>query len=169
MLSIGSRLIDDFIRNVLAIPFCPYHFVHTILSIPFCPYTILSIPFCPYHFVRYHFVLEPILVYACVHYVAMFNYYSFCCHVHICYHVHYVTMFIMLPCSFWYRPKMFFCNHFRLCCHVHYVTMFIMLPCSLCCHVLNCRPNCHRVIEPFAKLYLFLFSLHCPRICLLQD
>src|SRR6218665_2162619 len=50
MLSIGARLIDDFIRNVLAIPFCP---------IPFCPCTIMSIPFCPYHFVRYHFVLEP--------------------------------------------------------------------------------------------------------------
>jgi len=31
-----AGLIDDFIRN------------------------ILSVPFCPYHFVRYHFVLEPL-------------------------------------------------------------------------------------------------------------
>ena len=41
----GAGLIDDFIHNILSIPFCPYHFVR--------------IPFCPYHFVRYHFVLEP--------------------------------------------------------------------------------------------------------------
>src|SRR6218665_1254196 len=50
-----AGLIDDFIRNILSVPFCPYHFVHTILSmpfcpIPFCPYTILSIPFCPLPF-----------------------------------------------------------------------------------------------------------------------
>ena len=50
-----AGLIDDFICNILSIPFCSYHFVHAILS-----NTILSVPFCPYHFVRYHFVLEPI-------------------------------------------------------------------------------------------------------------
>ena len=38
-----AGLIDDFIRNILAIPFYPFHFVHTILS-----NTILSV----YHFVR---------------------------------------------------------------------------------------------------------------------
>jgi len=27
MLSMGAGLIDDFICNILAIPFCPYHFV----------------------------------------------------------------------------------------------------------------------------------------------
>src|SRR6218665_1457411 len=47
----GAGLIDDFIRDILCVPFCPYHFVHAILS-----NTILSV----YHFVRYHFVLEPI-------------------------------------------------------------------------------------------------------------
>ena len=41
----GAGLIDDFIRNILSTPFCPYHFVYTILS-----NTILSV---------YHFVLEP--------------------------------------------------------------------------------------------------------------
>ena len=29
----GAGLIDDFIRNILSAPFCPYHFV---LWIPFC-------------------------------------------------------------------------------------------------------------------------------------
>src|SRR6218665_209801 len=47
ILSMGAGLIDDFIRNISAVPFCPYHFVqyhfvHTILSVPFCP-----LPFCP--------------------------------------------------------------------------------------------------------------------------
>jgi len=28
----GAAFIDDFIRNILSVPFCPYHFVHTILS-----------------------------------------------------------------------------------------------------------------------------------------
>ena len=32
-----------FIRTILSIPFCPYHFV---------PYHFVRIPFCPYHFVR---------------------------------------------------------------------------------------------------------------------
>src|SRR6218665_394588 len=44
-----AGFIDDFIRNILSVPFCPYHFVRT----------ILSVPFCPHHFVPYHFVLEP--------------------------------------------------------------------------------------------------------------
>ena len=57
-----AGLIDDFMRNILSLRFCTYHFVSTILS-----NTILSIPFCPYHFVRYHFVryhfvLEPNMV-----------------------------------------------------------------------------------------------------------
>ena len=70
ILSMGTGLIDDFIRNILSVPFCPYHFVHTILSdtilsVPFCPYHFVRyhfvcIPFCPYYFVRYHFVLEPL-------------------------------------------------------------------------------------------------------------
>ena len=48
----GAGLIDDFIRDILSVPFCPYHFVHTILS-----NTILSVyHFVRYHFVRYHFV-----------------------------------------------------------------------------------------------------------------
>src|SRR6218665_3688416 len=57
ILSMGAGLIDDFIRNILSIPFCPchfvrtilsntilsvYHFVRAILSVPFCP-----LPFCP--------------------------------------------------------------------------------------------------------------------------
>src|SRR6218665_557498 len=42
-----AGLIDDFIRNILSVPFCPsilsvYHFVHTILSVSFC-----QLPFCP--------------------------------------------------------------------------------------------------------------------------
>src|SRR6218665_3028539 len=32
-----------FVRTILSIPFCPYHFV---------PYHFFRIPFCPYHFVR---------------------------------------------------------------------------------------------------------------------
>src|SRR6218665_106094 len=50
LLSMGAGLIDDYIRNILAIPFCPYHFVHTILS-----NTILSV----YHFVRILFLSVP--------------------------------------------------------------------------------------------------------------
>src|SRR6218665_3301310 len=48
MLSIGVRLINDFIRNVfshtiLSVPFCPCHFVqYHFVRIPFCP-----LPFCP--------------------------------------------------------------------------------------------------------------------------
>src|SRR6218665_1557324 len=38
--------IDDFIRNILSAPFCPYYFVQ---------YHFVRIPFCPYHF-----VLEPL-------------------------------------------------------------------------------------------------------------
>ena len=38
-----AGLIDDFIRNILAIPFCPYHFVPTILS-----NTILSVGPIPF-------------------------------------------------------------------------------------------------------------------------
>ena len=75
ILSMGAGLIDDFIRDILSVPFCPYHFVHTILHIPFCPYhfihTTLSIPFCTYHFVRYHFVLEPNRVYIYNKYTSM--------------------------------------------------------------------------------------------------
>src|SRR6218665_2359725 len=61
----GARLIDNFIRNILSVPFCPCHFVNTILSnailsVYHFVHTILSVPFCPYHFVRYHFVLEPL-------------------------------------------------------------------------------------------------------------
>src|SRR6218665_3558886 len=40
---IGAGLIDDFIRNILSIPFCPCHFVQC---------NFVRIPFCPYHFVR---------------------------------------------------------------------------------------------------------------------
>src|SRR6218665_2780914 len=51
----GAELIDDFIRNILSVPFCPCHFVHTILSNTiFSAYpivhTILSVPFCPLPF-----------------------------------------------------------------------------------------------------------------------
>ena len=49
----GAGLFDDFVRNILFVPFSPYHFFRTILS-----NTILSLPLCVYHFVRYHFVLE---------------------------------------------------------------------------------------------------------------
>src|SRR6218665_2408646 len=38
ILSMRLGLIDDYIRIILSVPFCPYHFVH----IPFCP-----LPFCP--------------------------------------------------------------------------------------------------------------------------
>src|SRR6218665_632689 len=53
--SMGAGLIDDFIRNILAIPLCPYHFVHTILSntilsVYHFVHTILSVPFCPLPF-----------------------------------------------------------------------------------------------------------------------
>src|SRR6218665_1205446 len=49
--SMGAGLIDDFIRNILSVPFCPYHFVHTILSATILSvyhfvHTILSVPFC---------------------------------------------------------------------------------------------------------------------------
>src|SRR6218665_4004861 len=58
-----AKLIDDFIRNILSVPFCPYHFVHAILSNTILSvYHFFRIPFCPYHFVRYHFVLEPLEV-----------------------------------------------------------------------------------------------------------
>src|SRR6218665_1504578 len=55
MLSMGAGLIDDFIRNILALPFCPYHCVHTILShtilsVYHFVQTILSVPFCPLPF-----------------------------------------------------------------------------------------------------------------------
>src|SRR6218665_2363111 len=65
----GAGLIDDFIRNILSVPFCPCHFVHTILSnailsVYHFVHTILSVPFCPYHFVRSHFVLEPVRLYS---------------------------------------------------------------------------------------------------------
>src|SRR6218665_3977822 len=43
ILSMGAGLIDDFIRNILSLPLCPYHFVQ-------CHF--VRIPFCPYHFVR---------------------------------------------------------------------------------------------------------------------
>src|SRR6218665_945893 len=51
----GAGLIDDFTRNNLFIPFCPYHFVHTILSntilsVYHFVHTILSVPFCPLPF-----------------------------------------------------------------------------------------------------------------------
>ena len=58
----GALLIDDFIRNMLSVPFSPCHLSIPFCPMPFCPYTILSIQFCPYHFVRYHFVLEPFKV-----------------------------------------------------------------------------------------------------------
>src|SRR6218665_1960737 len=50
-----AGLIDDFIRNILSVPFCPCHFVHTILSNTILPvyhfvHTILSVPFCPLPF-----------------------------------------------------------------------------------------------------------------------
>src|SRR6218665_1856509 len=50
-----AGLIDDFIRNILFVPFCPYHFVHailsnTILSVYHFVHTILSVPFCPLPF-----------------------------------------------------------------------------------------------------------------------
>src|SRR6218665_2090878 len=50
-----AGLIDDFIRNILSVPFCPYHFVHAILSNTILPvyhfvHTILSVPFCPLPF-----------------------------------------------------------------------------------------------------------------------
>ena len=57
----GAGLIDDFIRNILSEPFCPYHFVHTSLSnsilsvhyivlfchTNFCPLLFCPLPFCP--------------------------------------------------------------------------------------------------------------------------
>src|SRR6218665_3747589 len=50
-----AGLIDDFIRNILSVPFCPCHFVHAILSNTILPvyhfvHTILSVPFCPLPF-----------------------------------------------------------------------------------------------------------------------
>src|SRR6218665_3706617 len=55
ILSMGAGLIDDFIRNMLSVPFCPCHFVHTILSnailsVYHFVHTILSVPFCPLPF-----------------------------------------------------------------------------------------------------------------------
>src|SRR6218665_2918081 len=49
---------------ILLLKSYPYHFVRTILSISFCPYHFVQyhfvrIPFCQYHFVRYHFVRSP--------------------------------------------------------------------------------------------------------------
>src|SRR6218665_868348 len=52
----GARLIDDFIRNILSVPFCPCHFVQN----NFVQYHFFRVPFFPYHFVRYHFVLDPV-------------------------------------------------------------------------------------------------------------
>src|SRR6218665_3585901 len=51
----GAGLIDDFIHNILSVPFCPCHFVHTILSnailsVYYFVHTILSVPFCPLPF-----------------------------------------------------------------------------------------------------------------------
>lgn len=40
--SMGAGLIDDFICNILFVPFFLYHFGHCILSVPFRP-----VPFCP--------------------------------------------------------------------------------------------------------------------------
>src|SRR6218665_2816416 len=55
-----AGLIDDFIRNSLSVPICPYHFVHAILSNTILSvYHFVRIPFCPYHFVRYHSALPP--------------------------------------------------------------------------------------------------------------
>src|SRR6218665_1227840 len=55
ILSMGAGLIDNFIRNILSVPFCPYYFVHTILSNTILSayhfvHTILSVPFCPIPF-----------------------------------------------------------------------------------------------------------------------
>ena len=56
-----AGLIDDFISNILSVPFCPYHaFFHiilsnTVLSVCHFVHTILSVPFCP----LYHFALGP--------------------------------------------------------------------------------------------------------------
>src|SRR6218665_2524822 len=55
MLSMGAGLIDDFIGNILSVPFCPCHFIHTILSNAILSVyhfvrTILSVPFCPLPF-----------------------------------------------------------------------------------------------------------------------
>src|SRR6218665_3494664 len=51
----GAGLIDDFIRSILSVSFCPCHFVHTILSNAILSlyhfvHTILSVPFCPLPF-----------------------------------------------------------------------------------------------------------------------
>src|SRR6218665_2674463 len=51
----GAGLIHDFIRNILLVLFCPYHFVlailsNTILSVYHFVHTILSVPFCPLPF-----------------------------------------------------------------------------------------------------------------------
>src|SRR6218665_613979 len=51
----GAGLIDDFIRSILSVPFCPYHFVHAILSnnilsVYHFVRTILSVTFCPLPF-----------------------------------------------------------------------------------------------------------------------
>jgi len=71
-----AGLIDDyihiilsFIRTILFIPFCPYHFVryhfvrnpYTILSVPFCPLPFCPLPFCPRTANGY----ETIKMYAC--------------------------------------------------------------------------------------------------------
>src|SRR6218665_3326035 len=51
----GAGLIDDFIRSILSVLICSYHFVHailsnTILSVYHFVRTILSVPFCPLPF-----------------------------------------------------------------------------------------------------------------------
>src|SRR6218665_1475192 len=55
ILSMVAGLIDDFICDILSVPFCPFHFVHTILSntilsVYHFAHTILSVPFCPLPF-----------------------------------------------------------------------------------------------------------------------
>src|SRR6218665_2405944 len=96
ILSVIAGLIDNLIRTILSVPFCPYHFVkyhfvhtilsNTILTIPFCqipfrPYTILSIPFYQIPFCLYTILSNTILsIYHFVHRPLPFCQYDFVCY-----------------------------------------------------------------------------------------
>src|SRR6218665_2523467 len=64
ILSMGAGLIDDFILNILSVPFCLYHYF---CLYHFVQYHFVRIRFCPYHFIRYHFVRSPLCMYVCMY------------------------------------------------------------------------------------------------------
>src|SRR6218665_1454123 len=69
LIVIYSKTCYHFVRTILSVPFCPYHFVQWhFVRIPFCPYHFVQwhfvrIPFCPYHFPQWHFVHIPFCPY----------------------------------------------------------------------------------------------------------